>query len=326
MVVVALTGAETPLGQATRPLLRADDVRAVDHLVEAAEVGDLKRQLEGADTLVHLAATVPALPTGATTDVETARRVLDAAGACSIDHVVLVSDAMVYGAWANNPVPLTEDAVLRPNPGFTWAAERAEIERLAGEWRSAHPRSTVTMLRPVRTTVRSDWLMDLLRPGTTVPALADEPPVQFLHLDDLASAVALACRDRLDGAYNVAPDDAIRSDEVRALTGAGPKVRLPERAADRLARWRFRSGLGSTPPELIPYTLFPWVVANDRLRAAGWTPQVSNEVACVEAHEAGPWATLSPRKRQEIALAVAGAGVVGALAGAGLAVRRWLRR
>jgi hypothetical protein len=52
---------------------------------------------------------------------------------------------------------------------------------------------------------------------------------------------------------------------------------------------------------------------------------VSNEEACVEAHEVGAWATLSPRRRQEIALGVAGAGLLAVVAGAVLAARRWLR-
>ena len=72
--------------------------------------------------------------------------------------------------------------------------------------------------------------------------------------------------------------------------------------------------------------LHPWVVAADRLRAEGWTPAVSNEEACVEAHEAGPWATLSPRRRQEIALGVAGVGLVGIVVGAVVVIRRLLRR
>jgi hypothetical protein len=216
--------------------------------------------------------------------------------------------------------------VLRPNPGFTFATERAEIERLATEWRGAHPATTVAVLRPVRTPGSSDWLIRALRPVPAVPELAVDPPAQYLHLDDLASAIEVASRQRLDGAFNVAPDKAIPGDEVRSLTGAGPKVRLPERLADRFLRWRFRSGLGPTPPELVPYTLHPWVVANDGLRAAGWVPQVTNEEACVEAHEAGPWATMSPHRRQEIALGVAGAGVAGLLAGGALAVRHLVRR
>ena len=37
------------------------------------------------------------------------------------NHVILVSSAMVYGAWENNPSPLSEDDVVRPVPSFTFA-------------------------------------------------------------------------------------------------------------------------------------------------------------------------------------------------------------
>lgn len=323
MVAVAVTGADTPLGRKVRTLLADGDAAEVRELGDVLG-GDLRAPLDGTETVLHLATSAPQSPTGATADVDTTRRLLDAAGAEGVQHLVVLSDATVYGAWPNNPVPLTDGAVLRPNPGFTYATERAEVERLAGEWREAHPGTTVTILRPVRTPGRNDWLIRALRPAPAVPELSTEPPVQFLALDDLASAVDLARTKRLDGAFNVAPDDAVPGDEVRSLTGTGPRVRLPEKLADRFAHWRFRSGLGPTPPELVPYTLHPWVVASDGLRSAGWEPAVSSEVACVEAHEAGPWATMSPRRRQEVALGVAGVGLAGAAAGGAVLLRRWL--
>src|SRR5437868_15019821 len=53
-------------------------------------------------------------------------------------RLVYTSSAMVYGAWPNNPVPLTEDAPMRPNPGFAYATAKAEGERLAVEWRDGN--------------------------------------------------------------------------------------------------------------------------------------------------------------------------------------------
>jgi hypothetical protein len=185
----------------------------------------------------------------------------------------------------------------------------------------------VAILRPARAagSDHSDWLVRALRPAPAVPDDVEEPPVQFVDLDDLAAACDLAGRRRLDGAFNVAPEGSIPGDQVRSLAGVPVKVPLPRRVASRLLRWRFRVGLGSTPPELLPYVQHPWVVASDRLRAEGWAATVSNEEACVEAHEVGAWATLSPRRRQEIALGVAGAGLLAVVAGAVLAARRWLR-
>jgi nucleoside-diphosphate-sugar epimerase len=342
MATLVITGVETPLGQrvarhaadagvdvlglAGGPVAGLPDAVAVRRLDLAGD--DVKPHVEHAAVVVHLATSVPASPTAPTDDVAVARRVLDAAGDTGVTHLVVLSSATVYGAWANNPVPLTEEAALRPNPGFAFAAERAEIERLTAEWRDDHPGATATVLRPARSggPDHHDWLVRALRPGPAVPEHADEPPVQFLDLDDLAAACVLAAERRLDGAFNVAPEGSIPGDQVRALSGAPPKVPLPERVANRLVRWGFRWGLGPTPPELVPYTLHPWVVAGDRLRAQGWTPQASNEEACVEAHEVGPWATLSPRRRQEIALGVAGLGLAAAVTGAVVAVRRRLLR
>jgi len=340
---VVITGVDTPLGRrvagrvAQDPGIRVVGLAGGPVVDLPAEVDlrrvdlrrdDVKPHVEHTAAVLHLATSVPASPTAATDDVAVARRVLDAAGDAGVPHVVVLSSATVYGAWANNPVPLTEDGPLRPNPGVPFAAERAEIERLTSEWREAHPGATAAALRPARAAASGDhdWLVRALRPAPTVPETADEPPVQFVDLDDVAAAVDVARRRRLDGAFNVAPEGSIPGDQVRSLIGVPPKVPLPERIASRVLRWGFRWGLGPTPPELVPYTLHPWVVAADRLRAEGWTPTVSNEVACVEAHEAGPWATLSPRRRQEIALGVAGIGLVGVVVGAVALVRRLLRR
>ena len=326
MSSVILIGANRPLGQRVRALL--DEDPGVDTIVDVDDdAAELKRPFEGAACVLHLASTTPVDTSLETGDVDRVRRVLDAAGASGVAHVVLLSDATAYGAWPNNPVPLTEDAPLRPNPGFLFAAERAEIERLALEWRDGHPGATVTVLRPVPAMAARapSWLVRALRLGSAIPAGEDEPSVQFVHLDDLAAAVDLARRRRLDGAFNVAPDGWIPGDQVRALLGGGPRVPLSERAARRLTAWRWRWGFAAPPPELVPYAIHPWVVANDRLEAAGWVPTSSNEETLVDAHEAGPWATLSPRRRQELALGASVVVLAALVVGVVALVRRRLR-
>jgi nucleoside-diphosphate-sugar epimerase len=247
------------------------------------------------------------------------RRLLEAAGDASVPHVVLVSSATVYGAWAGNPVPLSEDAPLRPNPGFAFAADRAEAERLVAEWKDSHPGTTATVLRPAVTALS---LLERALSGTVGwrPREASRP-VQFVAVEDVASAVSLALAERLDGPYNVAPDGWVSDETVRALAGGPTRFPIPERVARLLrAMWPSKEW-----PGLDPYTRHPWVVANDRLRAAGWTPAQSNEEAFVEA---GPslWPELSPKRRQEVALAASGAVLVGAVAGVALLVRRARRR
>jgi hypothetical protein len=56
------------------------------------------------------------------------------------------------------------------------------------------------------------------------------------------------------------------------------------------------------------------VGANDRLRATGWSPQLTSEEVYVEADPGGPLASMSPRRRQELSL-VGAAGAVALLVG-----------
>lgn len=341
--MVVVTGAASALGRRVTELAAADPavqwVIALDqrplqqpvegvrsHVVDLAVV-DLKPLFEGATSVVHLAqATGPETLEGhALGDGALARRVLDAASAVGTEHVVLLSSAVVYGAWANNPVPITEDAPLRPNPGVIVASEKAELERTAAEWRDAHPAATVALLRPT-VTVSADgngWLARALARSGAVPVTDEEPPAQFLDVDDLATAVDLARRARLDGPRNVAPDGWISGDTVRSLAGGAPRVRLPERVALRLADLGWRWRLAPTPPALLPFTVHPWVIANDRLKAEGWQPASSNEEAYVGAHRPSPWASVSPRRRQELALGAVG---VTALAGVAIGVTALRRR
>lgn len=333
MTTAVLTGAAGPLGRRVLAILASDAdvgrVVAVDREavegpppgVEAAAAdladADLKALFEGADTVIHLAA-------------ESTRRVLDAAGAVGAGRVVLLSSATVYGAWPGNPVPLTEDAPVRPNPGFDLAVRRAEDERLAAEHRDAHPGTTVAVLRPVPTVAEDacSALASLLNdaPEVRTEGEAEDPPAQYLHFDDLASAVATAARQGLDGPYNVAPDGWISREQVRALGRSGLRLPLPEPVAHRLAALRWRLGLRPVPPSFLPYLTHPWVVANDRLRAAGWTAGHTNEEAFVAGHRPGPFATMSPRRRQELLLGAAAVVLAGAVTSALLVARRLTRR
>ena len=239
-------------------------------------------------------------------------------------HLVLVSSAMVYGAWANNPVPITEEAVLRPDVEFVYARQLGAVEQLVDEWRLAAPERTVTVLRPVvaMSAESTVGLAAALAAGMGQRFGEDDPPAQFPHLDDLALAVVLAAEQRLDGVYNVAPDGWIAGERVRALAGAVPRLKMPDRMTEVISNMRWRFQRGPIPPGLRSYTRWTWLVANDRLKAEGWAPSVTNEQAYVEGTEAKWWTMVTPKRRQEIALG----GLATLLAAVGIGVWRAVRR
>ena len=177
---------------------------------------------------------------------------------------------MVYGAWRDNPVPITEDAPVRPNPDFDWALQRHRLEQLAQQWGLAPGRS-VSVLRPAAVVAedRLGQLANTLRAARSGVAAEGDAPVQYLHADDLAAAVVTAVNVRHDGILNVAPDGWIPPDTLADLEGPRPRLRVPSHLARILSARRWRWGLAPTPPGVVPYTTNPWVVANDRLPIAG---------------------------------------------------------
>ncbi len=245
-----------------------------------------------------------------------------------VDQLVVLSSAMVYGALSNNPVPITEGAVLRPETTFVYARQLAAAEEAIEAWRTSSADRRVAMLRPA-VPIAADGTSSIARALTAGfgQRFGDAASgAQFVHHDDVASAVALAVERRLDGVYNVAPDGSIPGDRVRALSGQRLRLPVPDRVADVVGALRWRFQRGPIPPGLRSYTREPWVVANDKLRAEGWAPTVTNEQAYVEGTEAKWWTLVTPQRRQEIALGAMIAGLIGAAVFGTVMGRRWWRR
>ncbi|MFV2040105.1 MAG: NAD-dependent epimerase/dehydratase family protein, partial [Acidimicrobiales bacterium] len=139
MGTVVVTGSAGSIGSRVCALLAADEavdeVIALDtnqrdgtrrkvtyHKVDLLR-DDLKPLIEDALTVVHLASSFDPKNDGIDTahvDAEATRRVLEAASGVGVTRVVLLSSAMVYGAWDTNPVPITEAHPVNPNPDFSF--------------------------------------------------------------------------------------------------------------------------------------------------------------------------------------------------------------
>jgi len=348
--IVVVTGADGPVGRRVVTLaLQEPGVERVvavgqvvgDHPAGRRRGGDcvelvaapfalddprLASLMRGATRLLHLGARrgLDLDGTGgADVDLLGTRSLLSAlAQVGAVRTVVLLSSALVYGARVSNPVPLTEDAPVRPNPSIPAAVERAGLEGMVAAW-AAERGATCALVRPSvvvgpdngRWLARSPWSTAGLQVS------GSSAPVQFLHFDDLATAVDLVGHERFDGPVNAAPDGWLTVDQVKALKGPAPRLRVRRTLAFRLARWAGLLGLTAGDPATVIAASDPWVVANDLLRSLGWEPTFTNEEAYVDADRGGPWARLTPRHRQELALGGVAALLVG---GAGLTV--WLVR
>jgi nucleoside-diphosphate-sugar epimerase len=310
------------------------DVRIIDLALPNGPDDDVITALDDAGSVIHLAWRTPdgsagALPEGRSAGVTNRRaldRVLRVAAATKAEGLIHLSSATVYGAWADNQIPLTEDAPLRPNPEFAYAVGKAEAERALAEWAEDHPDVRVAVLRPAVTVGTPEPLYEALG-ATKAPRAGDgRRPVQFLHIDDLADAVILAWERRLAGVYNVAPDTGVREDAARALAGGVAKVTLPGRLAQAVAAWTWQLWRRGVPVEARAYTIHPWVIAPDRLKAAGWKPHYSSEEALVATDMRVHWDDLPPGRRQNYNVLLVIGGTVALAGGVVGGVAAWRRR
>ena len=285
-----MTGVASSIGERVVALLDSDDsvvsivgldvsepVQAARkfefHLCDLATT-DLKSILRGVDVLVQIGASTAIANTSEQVllrgkDTEETRRLLDAAGGSSVRRVVRVATATVYGAWANNAVPIGEDAPLRPNNGFLPASVDAESERIVLDWSDRHPDATTVVLRVAPVAGPGDFGPFGFASSPTAWERTDRL-VQFVHIDDVASAVGLATVSEISGVYNVAANGYLDAREANAIVGGTS-------GTSKLSSLVKRHGRADVPSAALPYLSHSWVIANDLLRAAGWEPKFSNE-------------------------------------------------
>jgi len=186
-------------------------------------------------------------------------------------------------------------------------ARAAELERAApiGATTTAAPPSPCSRPTLVVAAEGHGWLTRFL-PDRPVPVTDDEPR-RVPRVDDLAAASDLGPSSAPRRPANVAPDGWVDGEPARALAGR-PRVRLPERGGDPRAGWRWRWGMASTPPALLPYPCTPGG-RHDRLGGRVDADILEREALHRTTPHRRPLATITP------AAAKAGGGSPGGAAG-----------
>ena len=173
-------------------------------------------------------------------DVNGTHNVLEAAAAAGVGQVLVTTSAVAYGAFPDNPVPLTEDDPVRGVPRFSYARDKTESDRLCQLWALKHPdardddRAAVHRVRPERGQLPRPALdEDAVQPSTSGTL---DQQIQFVHEDDVVEAIPGCCSAATRGAYNVAGDGAHDERECAELIGR----RVAQDAAAGLPRARAR--------------------------------------------------------------------------------------
>jgi UDP-glucose 4-epimerase len=330
-VIAALQGDESVGRILGFDLFRPEGTLPSKLIFDTVDVRDpaLESRFAGVDVLVHLAFIMDPIKDEAEmrdVNVNGSQNVFRCAGKAGVRKIVYTSSATAYGAHPDNDVPLTEESPLRANLDFNYPAHKLEVEYVTREIREEFPDMIVTVLRPAVVFgkhVDNAWSHVLELPAA--PSVqGHRPPMQFVHEDDVARAVAFAVSNDLDGAYNLAPRDHLEWDQMMEILGKRT-MGLPEPVAFALQERLWALGLAEAPAGFLHYVMHPWVVSSEKLQAAGFHFEHSSYDAFMETVARTSKVVRLGRTRVERSDlrrgALAGAGVM-----AGLLTWRGLRR
>ena len=244
-----------------------------------------------ADVVIHLAFIIMgSREESARVNLEGTRNVFEATVAAARPRrLVYTSSVAAYGYHSDNPVPITEEVPTRGSSEHYYSEQKATCEAALAEITDgsllevyvlrpcivAGPRAPALpeampwnqLPGPVKRVAQA---LPLLKPPFPDPGT----PLQLVHHDDVAAAIALATTTSAPaGAYNIAGDGVLSMSDVAERLGARP-FRLPRvavsAASDVIAR------LPYVPSALEWLHVGRTSVVMDTAKAKtrlGWTPK-----------------------------------------------------
>jgi UDP-glucose 4-epimerase len=236
------------------------------------------------DTALHLAFQVTPIHDESGThsiNIQGSQNFFEACQQASTSHLFYMSSHTTYGAHADNPDSITEDAPLRPTPDFVYPNDKAKVDLMFQDFMANNPETDVTIVRTVAVAgphIVAGGLTVLFTAVMIRPSGYD-PLWQFIHEDDLVEVVTILLKQKQKGIFNVAGEGGLRYTEMIKAIGK-PSIALPAGLLTRLTRLSWRLHLQSRSPGGMEILKYPIVVDTDKVRnATGYTFRYTGQEA-----------------------------------------------
>ncbi len=236
----------------------------------------ISEAMAGCDAVLHMAFVLDEIKDKARTydiNINGSKNIFHSCLDAGVPWLIQLSSMAAFGPHPDNPVPLTEEDYPRGAPDCYYCYSKAELEHYLYWLSSRHPELEVTILRPtvilgenIDNTV--SWLF---RSKVALQVKGHDSLAQYIHEDDLSSAIRLVLQKRAHGIYHVTSGDSIRVSEMMRRSGMrAPKV--PKKLLEKLADVGFALGFAPVSGHWIRMFSESMVGSSDRLKALGWKP------------------------------------------------------
>ncbi|MCK4793819.1 MAG: NAD-dependent epimerase/dehydratase family protein [Desulfobacteraceae bacterium] len=202
-------------------------------------------------------------------DVEGMMNFTQACKQANVKHILYLSSHTVYAAHYDNPIPITEDSPPRPLHDFQYSWDKAKAEQILRDFGASCGNITITILRscPVIGPNAANSAPTLMfKPPVMIGVAGFDPPMQFVHEDDLIKLIEVFLTQKKGGIFNVAGDEGLTYGEVVKLVRKR-MLRLPERLLKLLMLISWAMHLqNDSPPSGLEFIKYPPLVSTERLK------------------------------------------------------------
>ena len=281
-----LTGIDRFIGFDIRSVNSNNNFPATYHQMD---ILDLKAEIlleHGVTDLIHMAWTVTPSHNqkmAYKVDIEGTKAVLRETELAGVQYFLHTSSTLAYGAYPDNPIPLTENHPLRGNKEFHYSRNKMLVEQILDDFEANYEGSMlIGRIRP--STILShdlkNYIAEILKGGWRsfflMPFSDPKTPIQFLHVNDAIQAFNLMVKKRLQGAYNATPDYSIKIGDIpKILKGRGVQIPLKMLRVLLWCQWQLR--ISQAPASYLDFVAYPFVASNEKLSKEGYQPKYSSE-------------------------------------------------
>ena len=224
------------------------------------------------DTALHLAFQVTPIhdETGThSINIRGSQNFLDACEKAGTSQLFYMSSYTAYGANADNPESISEDAPLRPAINFPYPTDKAKVDIMFQDYMKSHADMWVTIVRTVAVTGPHSVVggLSVLFTPVMIRPKGYDPLWQFIHEDDLVELVTILLKQKQNGIFNVAGDGGVRYSEM--IQAAGKRsIALPAGPLVWFTKLSWKLHLQSRSPGGVDILMYPIVVNTERVRKA----------------------------------------------------------